>query len=118
MANIPYLRELDEAMSGQDQTKTPPLLLCRVDFLLLDLVLAKVGDDVDKEPDEASTKVKGLVNGKGHDGGRKSVVLKVGVPGRPQLLPVVEGRVGELDLLPSLMHVPHGGVGTGIEQAC
>lgn len=57
---------------------------------LLDLVFPKYAKGVDNDPWERSSEIHEFVHRKGHDAGRKDIVLHIRIPGLPQPLKHIE----------------------------
>jgi hypothetical protein len=76
----PDLRKLDGKVAEENEFRTLPLLGRCGNLLVLDLVLVEIGDSVDDDPRDASSKIHHLMHNEAQDSGREDIILHVLVP--------------------------------------
>jgi hypothetical protein len=96
----PDLRKLDGEVAEENKFRALPLLGHCGDLLVLDLVLVEIGDSVDDDPRDASSKIHNLMHNEAHDSGREDIILHVLVPTLRWLLAFAMWRSGAIDLQP------------------
>ena len=99
----PDLRKLDSEVAEENEFCALPLFGDCGDLLVLDLVLVEIGDSVDDDPRNTSSKVNNLMHDEAQDSGREDIILHVLVPTLRGLLAFAMWRSERLTYSPKTL---------------
>jgi hypothetical protein len=99
----PDLRELNSEVAEKNEFRALPLFSDCRDFLILDLVLVEIGDAVDDDPGEASSKVHTFMHDEAHYPSREDIILHELVPTLYWLLAFAMRRSGRVTYSPKTL---------------
>ena len=96
----PDLGELDSEVAEENQLRALPLFSRGWNLLVLDLVLVEIGDSIDDNPRNASTKIHNFMHDEAHYPSREDIILHVLVPTLQWSVSICEVAVRAVDLQP------------------